>query len=192
MSKSTHTTSGNTKNSGFTLIELVILTIVLGILAATAVPKFINLRTDSKAATLEAVKGTMESAMELVYAKAAIEGKTTGKGEITINGVQVPIYNGYPTLTINKQTNLKIINEQLQAWLEIDTVTAAVAYKDHKAAPFYVSKSSKYGILYIMFSSDRDSMHVDFKCQVNYTNKIPNDLTDPIVPVSIIVETEQC
>ena len=40
--------SHHTKNSGFTLIELVIVIIVLGILAATAVPKFINLRADAK------------------------------------------------------------------------------------------------------------------------------------------------
>ncbi|PKH09633.1 type II secretion system protein [Moritella sp. Urea-trap-13] len=192
MSQNTHTNSSNAKSRGFTLIELVIVIVVLGILAATAVPKFINLRADSKAATLEAVKGTMESAMQLVYAKAAIEGKTTGKAEITINGTKVPIYNGYPTLTINRQTNLKIINEQLQAWLEIDSVTAAVAYKDNKAAPFYVSKDSYNGILYIMFSSDRDSMGVRFKCQVNYTNKIPDDPTKPIVPVSIAVLTNEC
>jgi MSHA pilin protein MshA len=192
MSKNTHTNSSYAKSSGFTLIELVIVIIVLGILAATAVSKFINLRADSKAATLEAVKGSMESAMQLVYAKAIMEGEDTDFGEIIINGVPIPLYNGYPNFGIKSGSSLAVTNKQLQAWLEIDSVTAAVAYKDHKAAPFYVSKSSKYGILYIMFSSDRDSMHVDFKCQVNYTNKIPDDLTDPIVPVSILVETEQC
>jgi MSHA pilin protein MshA len=194
MSKNTHTNSSYAKSSGFTLIELVIVIIVLGILAATAVPKFINLRADSKAATLEAVKGSMESAMQLVYAKAIMEGEDTDFGEIIINGVPIPLYNGYPNFGIKSGSSLAVTNKQLQAWLEIDSVTAAVAYKDHKAAPFYVSKSSKYGILYIMFSSDRDSMDVNFNCQVNYTNKVPDPTKPnaPIVPLSIGVLTDQC
>ena len=194
MSKNTHkyTNSGYAKSSGFTLIELVIVIIVLGILSATAVPKFINLRADSKAVTLEAVRGSMESAMQLVYAKAAIEGKTTGEAEITINGVQVPIYNGYPSFST--AGSLKKINDQLKALLEIDSVGADVAEQDHKAAPFYISRSSRNGVLYIMFSSDVEFKDVNFKCQVNYTNKIsnPNRPNDPIVPLSIGVLTDQC
>ncbi|QFI36476.1 type II secretion system protein [Moritella marina ATCC 15381] len=192
MPKQQYMKSHHAKSKGFTLIELVIVIIVLGVLAATAVPKFINLRADSKAATLEAIRGSMESAMQLVYAKAAIEGKTTGEAEITINGVQVPIYNGYPAFAT--AGTLKKINEQLKALLEIDSVGADVAEQDHKAAPFYISRSSRNGVLYIMFSSDVEFKGVNFKCQVNYTNKIPNPNrpNDPIVPLSIGVLTEQC
>lgn len=62
------------KQKGFTLIELVIVIIVLGILAATAVPRFINLQLDAKNAALEGLKGAIADAVELSYSKLAIEG----------------------------------------------------------------------------------------------------------------------
>jgi len=62
------------KNSGFTLIELVIVIIVLGILSATAIPKFINLQDDAKTSALEGVKGSLSSAATLAYSKLSISG----------------------------------------------------------------------------------------------------------------------
>lgn len=58
-------------NNGFTLIELVIVIIVLGILAATAVPKFINLQGDAKESVLKGLSGALNSAANIVYAKSA-------------------------------------------------------------------------------------------------------------------------
>ncbi|GIU43642.1 prepilin-type N-terminal cleavage/methylation domain-containing protein [Shewanella algidipiscicola] len=63
------------KQQGFTLIELVVVIIILGILAVTAAPKFINLQSDARASTLEGVKGALQGANALVYSKAAIQGK---------------------------------------------------------------------------------------------------------------------
>ncbi len=62
------------KISGFTLIELVVVIIVLGVLSATALPKFIGLQSDARVATLEGVKGAFESASTLIYSKATIDG----------------------------------------------------------------------------------------------------------------------
>lgn len=63
------------KQNGFTLIELVVVIIILGILAVTAAPKFINLQSDARASTLDGFKGALQSANTLVYSKAALQGK---------------------------------------------------------------------------------------------------------------------
>lgn len=60
--------------SGFTLIELVVVIVILAILTAVALPKFINLSSAAKINTLEAVAGSMKSTIKLVKAKALAQG----------------------------------------------------------------------------------------------------------------------
>ncbi len=84
------------KQSGFTLIELVIVIIILGILAATAVPKFVDLQGDARQSAMKGVKGALEGAATLTYSRAAIDGKEKLTGQ-TVNGVSTEY--GYPAAT---------------------------------------------------------------------------------------------
>jgi MSHA pilin protein MshA len=86
------------RNSGFTLIELVIVIIVLGILAATAVPKFINLQDDAKNSALRGVEAAIHSAANITYSKSAIEGteRTLGKTDGSVSAAGVTTTYGYP------------------------------------------------------------------------------------------------
>ncbi|MFM2587406.1 type II secretion system protein [Vibrio sp. TBV020] len=64
------------RKSGFTLIELVVVIVILGLLAVVAAPRFLNLQESAREATLEGVAGAMEGVITQVNAKAAIAGLT--------------------------------------------------------------------------------------------------------------------
>lgn len=86
------------KQQGFTLIELVMVIVILGILAATALPKFANLQADAKRAAMQGMEGSLKSAISMVHAKALIDGATTGN--LVVSGMgTIALINGYPRNT---------------------------------------------------------------------------------------------
>lgn len=85
------------KQAGFTLIELVVVIVILGILAATAAPKFIDLTGDAKQSVMEGVKGSMNSAIDLAHSKALVGNQTGTTGQFKIGTVFYALENGYPS-----------------------------------------------------------------------------------------------
>lgn len=107
---------------GFTLIELVVVIIILGILAVVAAPKFINVKSDAYAASMQGVAAAISSGKTMVYSACVVSStcdETLGptgnalNNSIVIQGEAITLAFGYPRHTpagIARMVNIKDVS----------------------------------------------------------------------------------
>ncbi len=167
------------KQKGFTLIELVVVIIILGILAVTAAPKFINLQSDARKSTLQGLKGAIQGANSLVFSKAAISGKEQeplGSVDIGTNDNANTIY-GYL-----QSTAVELNNAMDLGISEDETLTTADWYiaeggDGGSSAVLYQAGSARFG----------NSTVTTNRCYLTYTPAI----STTTVP-TYVVTNEDC
>ena len=168
---------------GFTLIELVIVIVLLGILAAVAIPKFINLRGDADAAIVQGLKGALHDGSRLVHAKASIENLDDGNTTITINGGDILIRAGYPRVA----NNCARFTGQLQYWLSLD-IDSTICQAGRDAEWYGEVQLNAFHFMPANYTSTADN------CYVTYTTAselIGGSWVDTD-SANILIETSGC
>lgn len=119
------------KQKGFTLIELVVVIVILGILAVTAAPKFLNLQGDARKASLQGLKGAIDGAAGITYGRAAVDGIESVSSSTTTDGA-VPVAFGFPKATSAALGKVVTgLNDDWKVVSSVDDTSISYSYKSN-------------------------------------------------------------
>jgi prepilin-type N-terminal cleavage/methylation domain-containing protein len=182
----------NKTQQGFTLVELIIVIVILGILAVTAAPRFLNFTSDARKSVVSGVEGALKASLSIINGKAQIQGKAnsvpTAAGDldtISVDGIKVTY--GYPKATA---AQLKLAIEFPTGWVTsaeaTDTAVAGLIDDALDAGDDYMATAGK-----IRIAADTASP-LDNGCYVEYTASSKAAAADPAKLPTVTVETDGC
>ncbi|ELR66323.1 MSHA pilin protein MshA [Photobacterium marinum] len=143
------------RQNGFTLIELVVVIVILGILAVTAAPRFLNLQGDARSSTLEGLKGAINGAAGIVYGKAAIRGVESSSTEADVDGIKT-VY-GYPKATANGITSALQLDTSSEWVVQYDGKANKAVFTQKTKTTYADAKAVRDGECYIEYSEATSS-----------------------------------
>jgi MSHA pilin protein MshA len=142
------------KQAGFTLIELVIVIVILGILSATVAPKFIDLTSDAKSSIVDGVRGALNSAADLVHAKALIQGELASTGAISVGTSTVTLAYGWPDASATGIVLVMDVDDDLTP----DTSVANITTYTHSKAVSGATCIATYNVYAVSKAEPRPSI----------------------------------